>query len=119
MIWESRGGVVVMGPAGEAEVVTSHARGATWAKWRDVEPGTYECCVHITEEADGFCIHMASLPGVVSQGDTKEEAIANIKEAFQGVVESYREDDEEIPWVQSPEPPDNQKTKVLWIVVHV
>ena len=108
-----------MGPAPEVEVVTAPARDATWAEWLYAESGTYECCVHITEEADGFCIDMPSLPGVVSQGDTEEEAIANITEAFQCIVESYQKDGEEIPWVQSPEPPDNKKTKELWIVVHV
>jgi len=86
--------------------------------WTRLAANTFQCRVRITEEAEGFSIAMPSLPGVVSQGDTQEEAIAHIKEAFQGVVESYREDNEEIPWTEVTEPADNA-TKELWIVVHV
>ena len=33
------------------------------------------------EEEGGYSVYIPSLPGCVSQGETKEEAIANIKEA--------------------------------------
>ena len=33
-----------------------------------------------------------SLPGCISQGQTKEEAIANIREAIQGYIEALEED---------------------------
>ena len=34
-----------------------------------------------------------SLPGCISQGQTKEEAINNIREAIQGYIEALEEDD--------------------------
>jgi predicted RNase H-like HicB family nuclease len=37
------------------------------------------------------------LPGCVSQGQTRKEAEANIKEAIQGYIESLRKHDEPIP----------------------
>ena len=33
-----------------------------------------------------------SLPGCVSQGKTKQEAVANIKEAIQGYIEALEQD---------------------------
>ena len=44
------------------------------------------------EEVGGFVVSCPSLPGCFSQGDTKEEAIENIKEAIQACLESLAED---------------------------
>lgn len=42
---------------------------------------------------DGYWVaEVPSLPGCISQGKTKEEAIANIKEAIQGYVKALEED---------------------------
>jgi antitoxin HicB len=38
-----------------------------------------------------------ALPGCVTQGDTREEALANIREAIAGYLESLREHQEPIP----------------------
>ncbi len=38
-----------------------------------------------------------SLPGCISQGKTKEEALANIKEAIDLYVEALEEDDLPVP----------------------
>lgn len=47
---------------------------------------------------DGYWVaECPSLPGCVSQGRTKEEAIANIKEAIQGYIEALEEDSLSIP----------------------
>jgi Uncharacterized conserved protein len=43
------------------------------------------------EETGGYSIHCPVLPGCSSQGDTLEEALANIKEAIRGVLEVYRQ----------------------------
>lgn len=38
---------------------------------------------------DGYWVaECPSLPGCISQGKTKEEAVANIKEAIQGYIEA-------------------------------
>ena len=42
-----------------------------------------------SQEEGGFTAYVPSLPGCISQGDTKEEAIKNIKEA----IELYLEPD--------------------------
>lgn len=47
---------------------------------------------------DGYwVVECPSLPGCISQGKTKEEAIANIKEAIQGYIKSLEEDRLPIP----------------------
>jgi predicted RNase H-like HicB family nuclease len=45
------------------------------------------------EEAGGYIVSCSGLPGCVSQGDTVEEALDNIKEAIQACLESLAEDE--------------------------
>ena len=61
-----------------------------------------ECQVWFEPEVDGgYSVSMPCLPGVCSQGDTMEEATANITEAFQGVAEYYfSTGDRKIPWLK-------------------
>lgn len=54
--------------------------------------------VLIEQDEDGvFVAQVPSLPGCVSQGDTRAEALANIHEAIQGYLESLKAHDEPIP----------------------
>ncbi len=47
---------------------------------------------------DGYWVaECPSLPGCVSQGQDKEEAIANIREAIEGYVAALKEDNLPIP----------------------
>lgn len=49
-------------------------------------PAEYSCQVWIySEDCGGFSAELIALPGVVSQGETEEEAIANLREAFKGI----------------------------------
>lgn len=38
-----------------------------------------------------------SLPGCISQGKTREEAVANIKEAIEGYIETLKQDKLPVP----------------------
>lgn len=52
----------------------------------------------VEPDEDGiFVATVPSLPGCVSQGSTREEALRNIREAVQGYLESLRERGEPIP----------------------
>ena len=54
--------------------------------------------VILEEDADGgYTVHCPALPGCFSQGDTKQEAIRNIKEAISAYLESLEKDKEKIP----------------------
>jgi predicted RNase H-like HicB family nuclease len=45
------------------------------------------------EEVGGYVVSCPSLPGCLSQGETIEEALENIKEAIQACLESLAEDE--------------------------
>jgi predicted RNase H-like HicB family nuclease len=54
--------------------------------------------VIIQQDEDGiFVAEVPSLPGCISQGTTRTEAVANIKEAVKAYIESLRKHDEPIP----------------------
>jgi len=55
--------------------------------------------VMIEPDEDGvFVAECASLPGCISQGKTRDEAIANIKEAITGYLASLKKHNEPVPW---------------------
>jgi predicted RNase H-like HicB family nuclease len=54
--------------------------------------------VLIEQDEDGvFVAECPSLPGCVSQGATRDEAVTNIKDAISGYLESLRQHNEPIP----------------------
>jgi len=56
---------------------------------------------------DGYWVaEVPSLPGCISQGKTKEKAIANIKEAIDGYIQALKDDG-------LPVPPENFETIVV------
>ena len=54
--------------------------------------------VTLEEDEDGFIVASCpALPGCHSQGRSREEALTNIREAIEGVVESMRKHGEPLP----------------------
>jgi antitoxin HicB len=54
--------------------------------------------VLIEQDEDGvFVVECPSLPGCVSQGTTRQEALANIRDAIAGYLESLRKHDDPVP----------------------
>lgn len=51
----------------------------------------------IPDETGGYTVEVPSLPGCISEGDTIDEALANIQEAITLYIEVLREDGKEIP----------------------
>jgi len=48
-------------------------------------------------EEGGYSVYVPSLPGCISEGDTLDEAMRNIKEAIRGWIEVSREYGDTIP----------------------
>src|SRR5919201_703115 len=60
--------------------------------WRRMEKATqqYEV-VLIPQPEGGFVVTVPDLPDVVSEGETREEALAMIRDAIEGYLETLRE----------------------------
>jgi predicted RNase H-like HicB family nuclease len=54
--------------------------------------------VLIEQDDDGFFVaEVPALPGCVSQGETRQETLANIREAIAGYLESLEHHQEPVP----------------------
>lgn len=54
--------------------------------------------VNINQDEDGvFVVDVPALPGCISQGETRGEALTNIKEAIAGYLESLEAHGEPVP----------------------
>ncbi len=54
--------------------------------------------IMMEQDEDGvFVAECPSLPGCISQGKTRSEALENIKDAIEGYLESLRKHNEPIP----------------------
>lgn len=54
-------------------------------------------------EDGGFIVHVPALPGCFTQGDTREEAIKNAREAIEAFLESVGKDYANVSKIPSPE----------------
>ena len=57
----------------------------------------YRVLLEWSEEGGGYTVTVPALPGCISEGDTREQALANIREAIQCYVESCLKHGEAVP----------------------
>ena len=58
----------------------------------------YKVVLERNEDEEGYyTVSVPALPGCVTQGRTKEEALERVQEAIQGYLESLQKDGEPIP----------------------
>jgi predicted RNase H-like HicB family nuclease len=71
--------------------------------WTHETPPPHEfVAVACPEDDGGYSIFALNYPGVISQGDTLEEAKSNIAEAFIAMLEARRKHHEEMLFSQGP-----------------
>lgn len=88
-------------------------------EWVSLSDRAYECRVLLVPESEGgYSAHATRLPGVVSEGETIEEALANVGEAFAGAVRAYLDSGRDIPWGNA-EVEKTPGAEERWIVVNV
>ena len=81
---------------------------------------SYRCHVLLEKEEDGtYSAIVLNLPGAGSCGDSEADALANVREAVAGAIESYLAAGEEIPWGDSLAADIPGDAKHKWILVHV
>lgn len=106
-----------------AQALCEMRYGAEWfsnaLNWQPLGDNTYECRVLLCPEPNGgYSAFAMRLPGVVSEGETIEEALGNIADAFQAAVQTYLDSSESIPWSNVElERPNNCMER--WILVNV
>jgi predicted RNase H-like HicB family nuclease len=87
----------------------------------DEPANRYECRVILCPEDVGYSAHALNIAGVVSEGDTIDEALTNIADAFKATIEYHLEVNSAIPWRDGD--PDffagMTNTKERWIAVDV
>lgn len=80
---------------------------------------TYECEVRLVDEEEGgYSVYVPELPGVVSEGDTYEQAISNIREALAAALRVYCDSDQPIPWDKADKPRKSDE-RCSWVTVDV
>ena len=57
----------------------------------------YRVVLHVDEEDGGYNVEVPDLPGCLTQGHTREEALENAREAIQAYLESLRAHGDPIP----------------------
>ena len=63
----------------------------------------YRIVLEPDPEDGGYVVHCPALPGCYSEGDTKDEAIENIREAIEAYIDSLKKDNLPIPRGTEPE----------------
>ena len=75
----------------------------------------------VKELEGGFSIVVLNLKGCGSCGDTEEEAVTNVRDAINEVRESFKDDSEEVPWVDTVDTSGYEEVPagatLRWIVV--
>ncbi len=72
-----------------------------WREYPAPQPREFEA-VLCPEGEGGFSVFALNYPGVISQGETEEEAEANIAEAFLALLESKEKHGEKMEFSQRP-----------------
>lgn len=63
----------------------------------------YKIILEPDPEDGGYVVHCPALAGCYSQGDTKEDALNNIREAMEAYIESLKKDGLPVPKGVEPE----------------
>jgi predicted RNase H-like HicB family nuclease len=92
---------------------------ATFSEVTLVTPGTkFSVDIAVCKGMDGYTAYAVHLPGTVSDGDTVDEAIANIQEALEVSLAEYVSTGE-IPWTNEAVPMDGEVVLRKKVLVNV
>lgn len=83
----------------------------------DAKPSTpvYACIVYVHTNEDGTVVgRAANLAGIESRGSSERFVLSQITKAFKANVLKLHEAQQEIPWIDPPEPPaENERVRSI------
>jgi predicted RNase H-like HicB family nuclease len=86
--------------------------------WKQFTPPPHEfLAVACREEEGGFSVFAMRHPGIVSQGETIEEAKANIADAFSAMLEACNKLGEPLPFSDTPVVDLTGDCQQFWVTV--
>lgn len=62
----------------------------------------YTVVLEPDEEGGGYTVRVPALPGCISEGATREEALEHVREAIEGFIEGLRMAGEHVPVEKEP-----------------
>lgn len=87
--------------------------------WRQFDEETYQCrAVVWPTERGGFAARALRLPEVSSEGETIDDALSNVVEAFQNAMAKYLDEGQPIPWSDGDDVvPHNAMERILLVTI--
>ncbi len=82
--------------------------------WVELPPNTFRLRVWIDSE---YCVYAADLPGCASQGETLDECLTQIVDAFRGCAECYLLDGGRIPFKHGGDRPPFHEERFLTVTL--
>ena len=108
---------VYIGSAGSSYIDVVSGESARKPSPREIT-WTLRLLAGLNKEGGEFVSYCLSLPGAVSCGSTRKEALENLREAVVGCILSYREAGQGIPWADASGSKDKYDF-AEWIAVDV
>ena len=97
----------------------SDAPSVTVKEWRAFGDKMLECRALVCpEDEGGFAAYSLRLQGVASQGETENEAVENLADAFRETILAYEQLGTAVPW-SDVEICRSDETKETWFLVDV
>ncbi len=119
--WIETGGseAVVASDATDRGPIAKEALPAFARRWEWVFPEReFRKEVRLRRESEGgYSVYVPDLPGAVTEGETESEALENIKDALQALIDSYRDAGQEVPW-RTELPEETESEIIRWVVVN-
>ena len=87
-------------------------------KWEASTPPPHALSVVIERESEGFSAFALNFPGVLSEGDTFDHAIENVKDAFLAMRDAMREIQKPMKFSSRPWRERSADSKLMRIIIN-
>ena len=79
----------------------------------------FTCLVYVHTNEDGTVVgRVANLAGIEARGASERFVLSKVTQAFKSQLLKFHEDGQDVPWIESPEPPSKNE-RVRSIPMHL